>query len=145
MARNKSDPMKVCGDKFCRRAGERLRSTQFPRNKNRPDGRNLYCNECSTRRVHQYRAKKKAQRLAQREARAKVVVPIQRKPNITAAERVTLAIQRGAKTREAIQRATRFNYDFLGDLLVQMIWDEKTIKIQRLSTGRRELVLSEAA
>lgn len=71
------------------------------------------------------------------EARAKRLAEMPRKPNITTADRVKLAIERGAKTREAIQRATHIDYDSLGDLLAEMVWESKMIRIERLPEGRQ--------
>lgn len=71
------------------------------------------------------------------QVRAKRLAQMPRKPNITTAERVRLAIERGAKTREAIQRATHLDYDLLGELLAEMVWESKMIRIERLPEGRQ--------
>jgi len=130
--------MKECGDKLCRRLGKRLRASAFPVNNRRVDKLGPYCRECSVRRVHEYRARKKITRLAQKEARLRLQVELPRKPNITATERVKQAIERGATTIELIKQETKFNYDLLGDLLVEMVWESKTVKIERRPEGKRE-------
>lgn len=133
--------MKVCIDKLCRRAGVTLWAKEFPKNRTRDDGLHVYCRECSIRRAHEYRSRKRAVKLAQKTARKesqlKLAAAMPRKPNITAADRVRLAVERGAKNIESIQRATKLSYDLLGDLLVEMVWETKTIRIERSPEGRQ--------
>jgi hypothetical protein len=132
---------KPCGDKNCKHVGQMLPLSHFPKNRNRQDGHCLYCRECILRRVHESRARKREAKLARKEARA-LLPEVPRKPNITSAERVRQAIERGAKTREAIQRVTHLDYDSLGDLLVEMIWESKVIRIERLPQNKREFRLA---
>lgn len=127
--------MKPRGEKQCGLCKETLPIKSFGICRARSDGRNLYCPSCALDQVHASRSRKRLRKAAQRAARAHLVV-VERKPNIIAAERVKTAIERGAKTIESIQRATKLKYDFLGELLAEMVWESKTVKIERRPEGR---------
>ena len=122
--------MKPCGDKNCRRSGKKLRLTEFPRNRSSPDQRGTYCRECSLRRTHEYRDRKRAHKRAQEAARP--VVQVVRKPNVLAAfDKIKQHVGNGA-TREELHERTGFDYDELGDLLAVMTFDYQALRIERL-------------
>lgn len=123
--------MKFCGDKNCRRSGKKLRLTQFPKNRTRSDGRNVYCRECSIRRVKEFRVKNREKKQADKAARA-LALEVQRKANILAATyKIKEHVGTGA-TREELHERTGFDYDELGDLLAVMTFDYQALRIERL-------------
>src|SRR5688572_12344648 len=110
---------KLCGDKQCRRAGQRLRLNQFPFLASRADQRGTYCTECWNRQMREYREQRK---LSGRPVRPQP----RRKSNLVAKARdpfvkVYWAIVDGYKTREAIRSKTKLSYDTVGDVLVVLI------------------------
>lgn len=127
---------KVCGDKNCRRAGESLPLADFPKHRHRPDGRNNYCRECALRKVHEYRARKRAKKKAAEIFRA--AIAFHQKPVIM--NNVQSAIQSGMQTREQLQRSTHLDYDTLGEILTELIWEVKTVRIERVGNQRRFVV-----
>lgn len=133
--------MKLCKDKNCKRLDQKLRPSQFPRNRQLSDGRGIYCRECSSRRTQEYRERRREILKAQKIAKP-VVIKVERKPNVLAEDKVRQAIARGAKTIELIQRRTKLNYDKLGEVLAAMTFDSKTLRIQRLPDGKREFVIA---
>lgn len=127
--------MKICKDTKCTRAGQRLRLTEFPRDRRADDGRYVYCKVCCVRRSRELRAAKGAREYRRRE------LGIERKPmvlspNFTAFSKVYDAINKGCRTRESIRRETKLDWDSIGDALTELIWDCKAVRIQG-----RELVL----
>lgn len=50
--------------------------------------------------------------------------------------KVESAIARGMKTREQIQRSTHLDYDTLGEILVELVWEAKRVKIERVGDRR---------
>jgi hypothetical protein len=48
----------------------------------------------------------------------------------TAFSQVYDAVNNGCRTREAIRRETKLDYDLIGDALTELIWECKAIRIQ---------------
>lgn len=116
---------KVCGDKQCRRKGQRLRLSEFPVDRSRGDGLYVYCKECCRRRSYSGRPKRD---------------PI---PKV-AGDPLSLVyseIQHGPKTREDIRSATRLSFDQIGDALVVLVWE---CKVATVREGLFSLIDSEA-
>lgn len=127
---------KMCGDRNCRRSGELLSLEEFPKHRHRPDGHNNYCRECALRKVHEYRARERAKKKAAEIFRA--AIAFHQKPVIM--NNVQSAIQSGMQTREQLQRSTHLDYDTLGEILTELIWEVKTVKIERVGNQRRFVV-----
>jgi len=122
---------KPCKDKQCRRAGQRLRLNQFPRNRNMSDGRFSYCRECSVRRTQEYRARVKEKKGPQVEPpkvqrKAMIKARLKRAFNVCT---VYDAISSGCRTRQAIHKATQLSYEAIGLALCELIWDAKAVVI----------------
>lgn len=119
--------MKECKDIYCSRAGRKLSPSEFPRDRRADDGRYVYCLECSRRRSRELRAKRGA-----REYR-RVELGIERKPMVLsgiAFSKVYDAVNNGCRTREAIRRETKLDWDSIGEALTELIFDCKAIRIQ---------------
>lgn len=126
--------MKLCADKECERSGIRLKASEFPKNKTRPDGLNAYCKECSRRHVHRYRAKVRAKKAAEKAARSRFEI-VEPKPVVIAGPRYAFslvydAIQKGYRTREEIHWFTKLDYDSIGSALVELCFEAKGVVIQ---------------
>jgi len=132
--------MKLCKDKLCLRSGKELDLSQFPKNRNNPDKRCIYCSECSSRRTREYRDRRREKRKAEQLARPEVKV--EPKPKVLPEDMVIEAIAHGERTRDGIQRTTELDYDKLGDTLALMTFEEKILRIERLPGGRREFVIA---
>lgn len=121
--------MKACIDKACRRAGQLLRSTEFYVKSDSRDQRDVYCKECRLRRVRAAHAKAKEcernQRLANPGRKPIVITKVTDPFSM-----VYQAISKGLKTREEIRKATRVDYDTMGDILTELVWGCKVVKIE---------------
>lgn len=127
--------MKACKDIKCRRSGQKLRLSEFPVNRRSEDGHYIYCLDCCRRRSRETRRAKGARERTFREQG----IDIDRKPmvqSMMAFSQVHDAINKGCKTREEIQQATKLNYDLIGDALAEL-WEVKGIKLERLSSGEK--------
>lgn len=116
-----SSNSKICLDTNCRRAGQLLPVTEYSENKRRSDGRNYYCRECAARRTRAYRERKN-----------------KLKPNMLAS--VESAIAEGSKSREEIQEYTRLDYDTLGEILAELVWERQSVKIERVGSQRQFVI-----
>lgn len=131
---------KLCVDKQCRRAGRRLKLTEFPHNKKTKSGRHPYCYECTARRQRESRVRVKAAK----EARRKYEVEVKRKPMVLSETqdpfvKVYWAIVDGCRTREQLRSKTLLGYSAIGDALVELIYECKAVRIQD-----REFVLADS-
>lgn len=127
---------KICRDTQCRRAGKRLALEEFPRNQNMSDGRFSYCRECAGRRTKEYRARLKVKKEAQRKEQIEVVKK-QKEQEPPPLCKVYDAICAGARTRQAIYKATELDYDEIGEALCEL-WEAKAVLIRD-----REILLAE--
>ena len=119
--------MKICKDTQCKRPGQQLRLSEFPRDRRADDQRYLYCKECSRRRSRAQRERDGAREYRRRE------LGIDRKPMILSSmafSKVYDAVNNGCRTREEIKRETKLDWDSIGDALVELVWDCKAIRIQ---------------
>lgn len=122
--------MKICKDTNCKRLGQKLSLSEFPRDPRAADGRYAYCKECCRRRSRAIRAAKGA-----RKRTFKRSLVIERKPmvlslNPMAFSQVYEAVNNGCRTREAIRRETKLGYDQIGEALCELLWECKAIRIQ---------------
>lgn len=120
---------KVCADPVCERKGEPLPLTEFSIHRQRKDGRNIYCRQCTTRRVHEHRTRKRAYKAAR-----KPFKDLRRKPIVVASKqdvnrRVLSAIRRGARTRSRIKQQLGLSWDDLTHSLAEL-WDRNEITIK---------------
>lgn len=120
---------KLCADKQCRRAGRRLKLTEFPRNQKTKSGRHPYCYECTARRQRESRVRVKAAREARRK------YEVERKPMVLSEAqdpfvKVYWAIVDGCRTREQLRSKTLLSYTAIGDALVELIYECKAVRIQ---------------
>lgn len=105
---------KLC-QSFC---GRVLKLSEFPPNKKYGKKRHPYCRACCSEKMRRHREVLKA-------------MP-QRKESIMArmspAEKVISAIRNGKHTQRQIRCHARLTVDRLGDVLVQLILDERKVK-----------------
>lgn len=106
----------------------------------RKDGRNLYCKECIREKVKQHRRLKKTYRQAQKslleqpDRKPLVMSPV---PRITTIDKVRIAIERGARTREEIKDASCLDWDEVTDALAILAFDQRTIQLQKVNSEAR--------
>src|SRR5262249_39308934 len=87
--------------------------TEFYADRSRKDGLAVYCMD------HM----KEVQRLRKR---------ARRKPMVLAPKaKIIGAVRRGAETREQLRKTTGIDWDVLCDLLAEMAFDDRTVKINR--------------
>jgi hypothetical protein len=126
--------MKICKDINCKRAGQKLSLNEFPRDRRAVDQRYVYCKSCCRRRSRELRAARGAREYRRRE------LGIERKPMVLspsmAFSQVYEAVNKGCRTREAIRRETKLDYDSIGEALLEL-WEVKGLRIERLSSGKR--------
>jgi hypothetical protein len=126
--------MKICKDINCKRIGQKLGLSEFPRDRRADDQRYVYCKECCRRRSRELRAQKGAREYRRRE------LGIERKLMVLspsmAFSQVYDAVNNGCRTREAIRRETKLDYDSIGEALLEL-WEVKGLRIERLSSGKR--------
>jgi hypothetical protein len=120
--------MKACKDTNCTRPGQQLSLSEFPRDRRADDQRYVYCKECCRRRSRDLRASRGAREYQKRD------LGIERKPMVLspsmAFSLVYDAVNSGCRTREAIQRETKLDYDSIGEALTELIFDCKAIRVQ---------------
>jgi hypothetical protein len=58
------------------------------------------------------------------------------KAKLTISDRVRNAINEGKFTRESIHQATGLTFDQIGDALVVLLWDSKTVRIKRVGESK---------
>src|ERR1043165_2919954 len=120
--------MKFCKDSQCRRSGQRLSLSEFPRDQRSDDGRYIYCSECSRRKSRELRARRGAQERRKRDLgidRIQMVLSDE-----MAFTKVYDAVNSGCRTREQIRKETKLDYDSIGEALVELVFDCKAIRIQ---------------
>lgn len=121
--------LKPCADKQCKQTGQELSLSKFPRDRTKKDKRYIYCLECCRRRVTESRRKKGVQQ------RAFKALTIARKPMAAkspSVEIVKAAIESGLSTRNKIRGFTRLPWDQITESLVQLVFDEQTVRIERV-------------
>ena len=138
---------KVCPDKQCPVKRPQMLSA-FPRNRQRPDGRHLYCKACCNRRVHEGRLRLRARRAARKKLEkvkrdrqveaigiSPLVGPARERPDRD--ERVWIAIAiEGARTQKEIKRAAGVGTnDALGDSLAELILNRGWVKSDLVEGG----------
>lgn len=135
LVQGKESGVKLCGDKQCRRSGQALRLTEFPRNRIMKNGRHSYCKECSRRQVAESRARIRPAKEAQRRIeRARRQAEIAAMPSPI--QRVRFAIQNGARTQAQIGTATRLDKDEIGDALAILLLWNKEIRTRVIDDAR---------
>jgi hypothetical protein len=124
---------KMCGDSQCPvGAPQFLRA--FPINRQRPDGRHLYCKVCSLRRVNENRQRQRA-----RFAKTKPAPVVSQPPSRE--EKVWKAISDGhARTQAQIKRLSGVSTDELGDILAALIIDRGWVKTDLVREDTQECV-----
>src|SRR5688500_9920599 len=105
---------KCCSASRCRRSGQRLRASEFPRNRRMKSGLHPYCKECARDMQRESRARNKKFM-----ARKAMVVAIAKVDPVC---KVYEAIRKGLKTRVEIRLATKLNYDQIGDALAELMF-----------------------
>lgn len=131
---------KICGNKECLRAGQRLGLSEFPLNRQSPDGRYYICKDCAALKTEMIRVSKgKKPRYSDSVQRKPVMVAQAFTASVKAFCEVYDAIKEGCRTRQEIQRKTQLGYDLIGEALVELIWNCKVARIVN-----REFVLVES-
>lgn len=85
------------------------------------DGRNIYCKQCCRALMAARRTKEKSHRR-----------PAASTPQATSTAKVLNAIAQGHRTRDAIKCFTRLSADAVADLLAELAFDDRSIRIVRL-------------
>src|SRR5688572_17593374 len=93
---------KFCSASRCRRKGQSLEVSEFPRNRKMKDGRHPYCKECARMLQRESRARKRNVSVARKAVVLAMADPVRNVYN---------AIRRGHRTRLQIRRSTKLNYD----------------------------------
>lgn len=109
---------------------------QFGICRGRKTGRNLYCRSCVLQKVHAHRDRKREMKRRVH----RVLAEPKRKPEkicIPAVIQVRRAIEAGRKTREQIKRATKLDWDALGDALLHLTYESNQLRIVRTRSGER--------
>lgn len=131
----RADDSKICGDSKCLVKGPQFLPA-FPRNRQRRDGRSLYCKDCCRRRVHEGRANERERRAARKRLNEiKQPVILRKRPGRD--ERVLAAVQLGARTQAEIKRLAKVaSNDDLGLSLAALIIDRGLVKSELVGGGR---------
>lgn len=111
--------------KLCPRCDRVLTPLDFGICRARPDGRNLYCKQCIREKVGIQRTQIRAYKLAQKAKRkpctkARPLWKEKRTFKLPVYDVVRMAVQRGAKTQEEIQRMTKLSWDDIADGLARL-------------------------
>lgn len=120
---------KLCGDKQCNRAGQRLKLSEFPYNEKTKTKRHSYCRKCTNRRQAESRARIKAanaERMKYELERKPMVLSEAQDPFV----KVYWAIVGGCRTREQLKSKTLLSYSAIGDALVELVYECKVVKIE---------------
>src|SRR5687768_763236 len=130
---------KICGNKECLRAGQRLGLSEFPLNRQSTDGRYYICKDCAALKTEMIRVRKGKKPRYSGVQRKPMVVAQAFTASVKAFCKVYDAISQGCRTRQAIQRKTQLSYDLIGEAIVELVFDCKAVKIVN-----RDLVLIES-
>lgn len=93
------------------------------------DGLNVQCKRCRRLDMNQRRIAEKQRKEFERK-------PMTKAPRETPSEKVLRAIASGYRTREAIKSITKLNEDDVADLLAELAFDARVIRIKRLGEAR---------
>jgi len=131
----------------CPRCALELPEDAFGRCRSRPDGKNLYCRQCTRDKTSAQRERSRARRKGSAIARPGPEASLYRRPRgaylevfrrLGPEDRVLFAIRRGAKSYREIVRFTRLSGDQVSDAIAELLLWRKQIGTRITSIGRRE-------
>src|SRR5688500_2396850 len=124
---------KFCSASRCRRSGQRLRASEFPRNRRMKSGLHPYCKECARMLQRESRARNRHLLIARKAMTLAKADPVRNVFN---------AIRRGHRTRLQIRRSTILNYDQISDALAELVFECGAIRTYRVD-GEAVFILSD--